>query len=993
MEHGACNVIYIDRRANDEHVRRETLSSSLVARTSTGNVPQGYFPGSAKAPPPEVRTNVESILSTFNEVHVCGSGGSCLAKISQLLDSTKDSVPTIVLIDVPYDEEQRLKRLSREPRTPSPTATRLIRIDTGEPDDIYGMHLLTHISSEIASKNLSRIVIPVVILSGLDREWASNALPSPSVHGSQVLTDTVRLVRYLDAGAVDVLSTPLSKDSVHGLVIHAYRVHKEVAREEASFMTTKRNRKLSWVGVSVSDQKPYAYLREAMVSNLMGGICNPETVGESLESNDIFVEEERKEIIATAVGTWAFSAHDFTDDELLYGALLMLKHALKMPEVEEWGMTDDELTIFLLASRTAYNEFVLYHNFRHVVDVLQALFHFLVQIGTLPWYPTDTPRVQAAPESAIAQLLKPFDALTLLVSAIGHDVGHPGVNNAFLVALNAPLAQLYNDRSVLESFHCAAYSQILRRYWPKAFSDAAMRKLMINSILATDMGLHFKYMSDLGNLQERLGHDKGMMDGWNVKVREEHKDLACGLLIKCADISNVGRKFQTAARWANILTDEFSNQGVMEQELEMPSCLFGGPPVHDDIIKLGESQIGFINIFARPLFEAVADILPAMRYAVDEILTNKGIWEKKINDEKIKIKKRPTFSLGLLPPSFAADSTPSPLSGGMLDSKAPPSAPLPTSQVGRTVQSSTWVVESDEGGRRGSGGSFHGVLPSSRRSSGVDRGSQRSSGAGLAGVRSRENQSQSRRGSGDASLTAIIVTQTPGAGDTPENETGQDPSGTSPSPSGHRKDTMSPKKDKYMRPVTAPSSARRSQGKITSSQDSLFYLAPRPLCGSPNFDAATNMFPVPHPSSQSHSEVDLSATTNGNYDGSKMQTWESNKLSNDSNVSRSDASRDIHRRSEWWRPARKQRDHRNGGSDTPKQQQSAMLDPAVINTTLDPNFHTSTSPGKTSRTGKFKSFFRRKSARAADSEKQLSSHGSSSQLPTSDPGRSVNSDE
>lgn len=167
------------------------------------------------------------------------------------------------------------------------------------------------------------------------------------------------------------------------------------------------------------------------------------------------------------------------------------------------------------------------------------MFHFLVQIGTLPWYSTDAPRPHNAPDSPIAQLLKPFDALTLLVSAIGHDVGHPGVNNAFLVALNAPLAQLYNDRSVLESFHCAAYSQILRRYWPKAFEDAAMRKLMINSILATDMGLHFKYMSDLGNLQEKLGHDKGMIDGWSIKIREEIKDLTCGLLIKCADISNV----------------------------------------------------------------------------------------------------------------------------------------------------------------------------------------------------------------------------------------------------------------------------------------------------------------------------------------------------------------------------------------------------------------------------------------------------------------------
>jgi hypothetical protein len=202
--------------------------------------------------------------------------------------------------------------------------------------------------------------------------------------------------------------------------------------------------------------------------------------------------------------------------------------------------TRDELVVFLLASRTAYNEFVKYHNFRHVVDVLQALFHFLVRLGTLPPYPSkETSSIPITPKSPIAELLRPFDALTLLISAIGHDVGHPGVNNAFLVALNAPLAQLYNDRSVLESFHCAAYSQILRRYWPKAFSDAAMRKLLINNILATDMGLHFKYMSELGNLQQKIAHDKGVTDGWNTKMKEDQKDLACGVLIKCADICNV----------------------------------------------------------------------------------------------------------------------------------------------------------------------------------------------------------------------------------------------------------------------------------------------------------------------------------------------------------------------------------------------------------------------------------------------------------------------
>lgn len=198
----------------------------------------------------------------------------------------------------------------------------------------------------------------------------------------------------------------------------------------------------------------------------------------------------------------------------------------------------DQLIAFLVACRAAYNNFVPYHNFRHVVDVLQATFNFLVHIGALPPYPVDDPPIPVLEKSPMAALVTPFEALTLLITAIGHDVGHPGVNNGFLVTLNAPLAQLYNDQSVLESFHCAAYSQILRRHWPAAFEDTKMRKLMISSILATDMGLHFDYMKKLGDIQERLEVDNST-DGWNGRQLEDAKSLACSLLIKCADISNV----------------------------------------------------------------------------------------------------------------------------------------------------------------------------------------------------------------------------------------------------------------------------------------------------------------------------------------------------------------------------------------------------------------------------------------------------------------------
>ena len=202
-----------------------------------------------------------------------------------------------------------------------------------------------------------------------------------------------------------------------------------------------------------------------------------------------------------------------------------------------------DLRTFLLASRKAYNSFVNYHNFRHVIDVMQAIFYFLVRLGTLPPYPASAaPRSQDQEASPIAALLKPFDALTLLITAIGHDVGHPGVNNAFLVALNAPLAQLYNDKSVLEAFHCAAYSQILRRHWKAVFEDTQMRSLMINSILATDMGMHFHYMKELSNLQEKVHHNSGT-DGWSPQILDEYRILTCALMVKCADISNVVGSF------------------------------------------------------------------------------------------------------------------------------------------------------------------------------------------------------------------------------------------------------------------------------------------------------------------------------------------------------------------------------------------------------------------------------------------------------------------
>ena len=96
------------------------------------------------------------------------------------------------------------------------------------------------------------------------------------------------------------------------------------------------------------------------------------------------------------------------------------------------------------------------------------------------------------------------------------------------------------------------------------------------------------------------------------------------------------RPFNVAAQWANILQDEFANQGIMEKDVGIETTLFGGPPEIGNTIKLANSQNGFMNIFARPLFEAVTDILPTMIFAINEIKTNTKIWQGKVEHEKAR---------------------------------------------------------------------------------------------------------------------------------------------------------------------------------------------------------------------------------------------------------------------------------------------------------------------------------------------------------------------
>jgi 3',5'-cyclic-nucleotide phosphodiesterase len=107
-----------------------------------------------------------------------------------------------------------------------------------------------------------------------------------------------------------------------------------------------------------------------------------------------------------------------------------------------------------------------------------------------------------------------------------------------------------------------------------------------------------------------------------------------------------------AERWTLLLQQEFATQGDMENQVGMETTLFGGPPEIGNVMKLANGQIGFMGMFAHPLFANVSDVIPAMGFAAGEIVNNKSVWMTRIEQEKRKqqLKDEGAFTDGAVSP-------------------------------------------------------------------------------------------------------------------------------------------------------------------------------------------------------------------------------------------------------------------------------------------------------------------------------------------------------
>ncbi len=122
--------------------------------------------------------------------------------------------------------------------------------------------------------------------------------------------------------------------------------------------------------------------------------------------------------------------------------------------------------------RHVYRHQNSYHNFEHALDVLQAIHMFLCSAGRVPpasillesdgrsWRPKQT-----AGKPALVNCLTPSDLFCLYVASIGHDVGHPGVTNNFMVSCSSSSAVCRSHHSIERrktlKLHCHRFMTII----------------------------------------------------------------------------------------------------------------------------------------------------------------------------------------------------------------------------------------------------------------------------------------------------------------------------------------------------------------------------------------------------------------------------------------------------------------------------------------------------------------------------------------------------
>jgi len=274
-------------------------------------------------------------------------------------------------------------------------------------------------------------------------------------------------------------------------------------------------------------------------------------------------------------------------------------HSLDL--INQLNINKSDFINFLISVRKSYKS-LPYHNWLHAVDVTQFVF-FVIN------------------NAPVNEYLKQSEIFALLVAAISHDIDHDGRNNSFHRKRQTILAQLAKSSlPPLELHHASLIINIIQLQHPTIFSNWSSNQIqsfehfIVSIILATDIEQHQYFLNQFKSIKSQFD-----------KSNQSHRILLCQIIMKCADLSNTIRTFEESKKMTEQLTEEFFEQGDIENELGIdisPMC----DRKNAIPIPIPIGQIKFYNFIAGPLISELCSFFSSLTDIVYQYHMNLSKW-------------------------------------------------------------------------------------------------------------------------------------------------------------------------------------------------------------------------------------------------------------------------------------------------------------------------------------------------------------------------------
>jgi class 3 adenylate cyclase len=276
-------------------------------------------------------------------------------------------------------------------------------------------------------------------------------------------------------------------------------------------------------------------------------------------------------------------------------------------EIEQCRRKTDEITLSEVVQKQL-REYVstvaamyrpnAFHNYEHASHVTMSVVKLLSRIVAPA---TDKDAVELH-DHTYGITSDPLTQFAVVLSALIHDIDHPGVPNTVLVRENTTLAQAYQYKSVAEQNSVDLAWELLME---DCFKDLRgtlyvnerefrrFRQLLVNAVMATDI-----MDKDLGALRKSRW-EKAFSENAQRESSTDHKNRKATIviehLIQASDVAHTMQHWQIYRKW---------NERLFR---EMYSAYQDGRAEKDPSVDWYQGELGFFDYYIIPLAKKLKD--------------------------------------------------------------------------------------------------------------------------------------------------------------------------------------------------------------------------------------------------------------------------------------------------------------------------------------------------------------------------------------------------